>query len=175
MFCGYQPCIQPPLRIRWQTRFLVCSDFFFLEAYLPKKILFHVEALNGHQESPSCTGSPLLFFPPDKFRAQCCTLSPLLSLDLLLLLFPLHSAHTRTPPLWHASLLGALVAWQSSILQAATWLQRRWGRGWANVFQHFFLCIYHRAVAFLKPGLLLLQLPVQTPDGAQQQEPSVHS
>lgn len=84
-------------------------------------------------------------------------------------------AHMRTAPLWHAGLLVALVALQSSFLQAATWLRRRWGRCWANVFQHFFLCIYHRAIAFLQPGLLLLQLPVQTPDGTQQQEPPVHS
>lgn len=48
------------------------------------KILFQLEALNACQESASCTGTILLWFPPDKFRGQHFTFLFLLALLLLL-------------------------------------------------------------------------------------------
>lgn len=64
--------------------------FFFLQTYMPK-ILFQLEALKACQESASCTGTILPWFPPDKFRGQHFTFLFLLA---LLLLFPLYSQHT---------------------------------------------------------------------------------
>lgn len=154
------------------TRFPVCGDFFLLQTHLPKKSFFTLRLWVETGSQLLAEVHPCSFFL--QINSEGSAVPSLLSSGSAVLLFPLCSAHTRTPPLWHASLLAALVAWQSSFLQAATWLRRRWGRGWANVFQHFLLCIYHRAIAFLQPGLLLLQLPMQAPDGAQQQEPSVH-
>lgn len=81
--------------------------FSFYKPICQKKILFHLEALNGHQESSSCTGSPLLFFPPDKSGGQGCTFFPLLSsLSAAAAVSSPLGAHQDTTPMacelwWH--------------------------------------------------------------------------
>lgn len=174
---GSNSCIWPPLQIRCQTRFPVVVWVFFFSFCKPtcQKSYFSSIGRQLLAQEQSCSGFlqvnsgantvPSPFF---LLRCRCCSLSALGARGHVLL------GRTPPPP-WRASVPTAPVAWQSSFLHAATRLWRRWGRGWANVFQHFFLGIYYGAVAFLQSGLLLLQLLMQAPDGAQQQKPSVHS
>lgn len=87
---------------RLRSRFVVIFSFY--KPICQKKILFHLEAL--HEQQLLAQVHPCSFFlqinsGPNAVRSLLSSL-----LHLLLLLFPLHWAHTRTPPLWHAGLLG---------------------------------------------------------------------
>lgn len=62
IFSRQQPCIQPPLWVRRQTKFSVCGDFFFLQTYLSKNSFFTLRLGMGIRSQLLAQVHPCSFF-----------------------------------------------------------------------------------------------------------------